>query len=149
MPVQTDRGVINGEPTPVPVPPPTSQSAQNGVLELTNQYRAANGVAPLTLQPQLATAAQAFAQLMNDLVFFDHTSPDGTTVGQRLAAAGYNWRTYGENIAWGYRTPEDVMSGWIGSAGHRTNLLNAAFTEVGIGYVSGTSPYWVQDFGTR
>ena len=95
-------------------------------------------------------SAQSFAELMLALNFFAHNSPDGTTPDQRITAAGYtNWTTWGENIAEGYTTAEDVMNGWINSPGHRANLLNPAFKDIGIGASGGGAPYWVQDFGAR
>jgi uncharacterized protein YkwD len=103
----------------------------------------------------LVRAAQTFAELMGTLNFFDHNSPDGSTPGQRITQTGYQWRTWGENIAYGYTTAEQVMQGWINSPGHRANILNKNFNEIGVGYFvakssgkNGTA-YWVQDFGAR
>lgn len=126
-----------------------SMAAQ--VLERTNAFRAENGQAPLSLNAELTAAAQAYAERMAAEGFFSHTSPDGTTVGERITDAGYNWRTYGENIAYGYASADAVMQGWIGSAGHRANLLNAGFKDLGVGYAESRSgtPYWVQNFGAR
>lgn len=148
------------QPSPIPTPAPTPSPApphaaepdpvSQQVFTLTNQFRAANGVAPLNLNDELNTSAQSFAALMLSLDFFAHNSPDGTTPDQRITAAGYtNWTTWGENIAEGYTTAEDVVNGWINSPGHRANMLNAAFKDIGIGYSGGSSPYWVQDFGAR
>jgi uncharacterized protein YkwD len=96
---------------------------------------------------------EAAAVHSNDMVtanFFDHTGSGGSTAGSRVTAAGYNWRTVGENIAAGYPTVNAVVDGWIGSEGHCANLLNAAFTEVGLACVTGTAAnpygtYWTMD----
>ncbi|OFZ19112.1 MAG: hypothetical protein A2X94_10205 [Bdellovibrionales bacterium GWB1_55_8] len=126
-------------------------SEAQGVFSLTNEYRAANGLSPLIWNSQLASAAQDFAERMANEGFFDHTSPDGVTVGERITSAGYDWRTYGENIAYGYSTPEATMQGWINSSGHRANILGQGYKDLGVGYArskSGTG-YWVQDFGAQ
>lgn len=133
-------GVINNS---VAVDPVTAK-----VFELTNQFRAQNGVALLQLNEQLSVAAKTYAEKMETLGFLNHNSPDGSTPGDRIAASGYNnVMTWGENIAMGYATPEDVMTAWINSPGHKANLLNADFKDIGIGHSKGN--YWVQDFGAR
>lgn len=137
-------------PKPFPNPPSPDASVAEQVLELTNSNRAANGAAPLTLNPQLTAAAQAFAEAMATQGFFDHTAPDGSTPGDRIIATGYDPYTWGENIAYGYKTADAVMQGWMNSSGHRANILNGSFKEIGIGYaLSGSTAYWVQDFGAQ
>ncbi len=157
-PVPTSTPTPTPTPTPAPAPAPTpgppnpfpASSLAIQVFNLTNDFRAANGVAPLVLNPMLTTSAQSFAELMEQLKFFAHNSPDGTTPGQRMEAAGFtNWTAWGENIAVGYTTAEDVVNGWINSPGHRANLLDSNFKELGVGNTTGGSPYWVQDFGAR
>lgn len=151
------------EPTPAPTPtststpPPDSEATlQQQVLDLTNQHRAAAGVAPLVMDARLTAAAQKFAELMVTEGFFGHTSPDGSNAGDRILAEGYVWRTWGENIAYGYTTPEAVMSAWMNSSGHRANILNFKFKDLGVGVYLKPSPnggsgtlYWVQNFGAR
>jgi uncharacterized protein YkwD len=78
--------------------------------------------------------------------FFDHTNPDGLAPYDRMRAAGYKGSSYGENIAKGQRTCEEVMQGWMDSPGHRANILNPSFATIGIG-IAGDC--WVQDFGGR
>jgi uncharacterized protein YkwD len=82
--------------------------------------------------------------------FFSHTSLDGRSVGTRITATGYVWRTYGENIAAGYPSVDSVMDGWTKSDGHCANLMNPAFTEIGLACVPGSSAttyptYWTMD----
>ena len=62
-----------------------------------------------------------------------HDGSDGSDVGDRLDRVGYAWRTYGENVAWNQQTPAAVMDAWMNSPGHRANILNCSFTEIGVG----------------
>jgi uncharacterized protein YkwD len=82
---------------------------------------------------------------MNLRDYFDHTTPDGLGPGDRLDQAEYDGTAWGENIAWGYTTPEAVVAGWMASPGHCANIMNAQFTETGVGYYN--SSYWTQTFG--
>ena len=142
-----------------PAPAPGTGFAQQ-ILDLTNAARAqgrtcgatAYAAAPaLTLNAQLGQAAQGHAADMAAQNYFSHTSKDGRTAGQRIAAAGYAYRTWGENIAAGQATAAQVMDGWLKSEGHCKNIMNPAFRELGVGYAQGGSygHYWVQDFGAR
>ncbi|MFH8369871.1 sigma-70 family RNA polymerase sigma factor [Streptomyces sp. NPDC018031] len=143
--------------TPAPTTPaPTTAAPQGGgthsgeVTRLVNAERARNGCGPMTLNSRLDTAAQRHSDDMADRGFFDHTNPDGAGPGERITAAGYRWSTYGENIAAGQRTPEDVIRSWMNSPGHRANILNCSFKEIGIGYREGAGgPWWTQNFGAR
>lgn len=123
------------------------------VLELTNAYRAEQGLAPLRLNLELSKAAQDYAERMAAESFFDHNSPDGDSPGDRITWAGYQWMTWGENIAVGYRTPVEVMKAWIKSPSHRQNLVNPNYSEIGLGFAVGYSlsygpgaVYWSQEF---
>ena len=130
------------------------------VLDLTNQRRAQGAVCggqpygpvgPLTMQPQLRYSARGHAKDMGDHNFFDHTNLQGLSPFDRMAAAGYQGQTMGENIAAGQSTPESVVAGWMNSPGHCTNIMNGQYTDLGVGYYySGSSQYghlWVQNFG--
>ncbi|MFF1477572.1 sigma-70 family RNA polymerase sigma factor [Streptomyces sp. NPDC058301] len=125
-------------------------SAAEQVIALVNTERAKNGCGPVTDNSQLATAAQRHSDNMAAQGFFDHTDPSGAGPGERIHAAGYQWSTYGENIARGQQTPADVMNSWMNSPGHRANILNCAFKELGVGVHNGSGgPWWTQDFGAR
>jgi uncharacterized protein YkwD len=135
-----------------------SASAQSAptvarVLELTNQERARAGLAPLALNPQLTQAAQSYSQVLASDACFDHTCGPVPDMAQRDAQVGYTgWSTLGENIAAGYPSAEAVVAGWMASPGHRENILNPQYTEIGIGNVSGTGKYgsyWTEEFGAR
>ncbi len=138
------------------------------VLDLTNQARAEGadcGVEgtfgpadPLTMQHQLREAARFHSQDMGDRAFFTHESPggpNGDTVQDRIENAGYtNWQTWGENIAAGQTTAQEVVDGWLASDGHCSNIMNPMFEEIGVGYahVPGApyqGIYWTQDFGAQ
>ena len=118
------------------------------VLRLVNVERAKEGLQPLTMSnTALSAAAQVRAKELVSL--FAHTRPDGTRCFTALDEQGVTYGWAGENIAAGYQTPEAVVSGWMNSPGHRANILNANFKELGVGYyytTSGYKHYWVQMF---
>lgn len=107
----------------------------------------------LSWNPQLAAAAGQHARAMAELAFFDHVGRDGTRVAQRADAAGYRWRSIGENLAAGHRTLEDALRGWIRSEGHCRNLLDERFSDFGLARVVSQRPddryrvYWALVLG--
>jgi uncharacterized protein YkwD len=129
---------------------PTSEVATT-IVRLTNDERAAAGIPALQTNSQLMQAAQLHAGQMAAAQQMAHTLPDATypTVQDRLDAAGYRWQSYGENIASGYPSAAQAMSGWMQSSGHRANILNSGFTEIGTGYALDSAgwAYYVQVFG--
>ena len=100
---------------------------------------------PLTMNLKLSDVARAKSQDMHDKNYFSHTSPTYGSPFDMMKQFGITYRTAGENIAMGYRTPEAVMEGWMNSPGHKANILNSSYTEIGVGYVSDGS-YWTQEF---
>lgn len=126
-----------------------SSSAAQQVVSLVNAERARAGCGPLTENSLLTRAAQGQSDDMAARDFFDHTNPDGDGPGERVTATGYQWSTYGENIAKGQATAAEVMEGWMNSPGHRANILNCDFREIGIGLHTSGGPYWTQVFGAR
>lgn len=120
------------------------------VVALVNKERAAAGCGPLAEDSLLDKSAQTHSADMAARDFFDHTNPDGADPGQRITAAGYRWSTYGENIAMGQQTPEAVMESWMNSPGHRANILNCSFKDIGVGVHEGPGgPWWTQNFGAK
>lgn len=128
---------------------------QATLLQLVNNVRQAGCTCGSTVMPpvgvvtwndQLAAAALAHSTDMNSNNYFSHTGLNGSTAGDRISAAGYIWRTYGENIAKGYSTEQAVMDGWIISEGHCKNIMSPQFKEMGVARVS---TYWSQEFGSR
>jgi uncharacterized protein YkwD len=145
--------------SPDPVVPerPSSDAAVARVLDLTNTYRAQHGCPALVREPRLMHAAQQHSEDMAYNDFYSHTSSDGSSLGDRAHAVGYIFRSVAENIFAGPETAEDAVAGWMQSAGHRSNILNCEFRDIGIGYVymeddSGNVQahhYWTQMFGTE
>ena len=115
------------------------------VLNLVNQERSKAGLSPLTMNSAATEAAKVRAkEIVNN---FDHTRPNGQSPFTALDAAGVSYRAAGENIAYGQSTPSEVMNGWMNSSGHRANILNGSFKEIGIGaYYQNGRYYWVQLF---
>ncbi|MEW8029379.1 MAG: Ig-like domain-containing protein [Candidatus Thiodiazotropha sp.] len=98
----------------------------------------------------LEQAAQGHSTSMADNDFFSHTGLDDSNPGDRITAAGYNWRTYGENIAAGYPDEESTMDALLDSPGHCSNIMNPGFTEVGTAVAENSAStyviYWTQNF---
>ncbi len=168
---------IRREPEPEPEPEPPAldcteadeqwsavwKALEDDVLTEVNRVRALGarcgnetfGPAPsMTMDSQLRCSSRLFSQDMAQRNFFDHTSPEGTTPADRIAAANYTG-TYpvGENIAAGYSTAQEVMDGWMKSPGHCKNIMNPDFLELGVGYfhtnqdAARYNHYWTQNFG--
>lgn len=104
------------------------------VVDLINAERVSAGCAPLQVNSKLVVAAQGHSEDMALNDFFSHTGSNGSSPGQRIAAQGYSYSTWGENIAAGYSTAAAAVNGWMNSSGHRANILNCNFQETGVGY---------------
>jgi uncharacterized protein YkwD len=146
-----------------PFAPPARQDAaaiSRRVLQLTNAarvqprrcgLRAYAAAPPLALNATLGRAALAYAQELASHGYMDHTGRDGSSPAQRITRSGYHWREVGENLASGIMTPEEVVAGWLGSAHHCANLMDPAFTEMGVAF--GVNPrdargvYWAMELG--
>ena len=100
----------------------------------------------LTWNDLLEKAAFNHSKDMSQRKYFSHTGSDGSGSGERINAAGYAWKFYGENIAAGYPTEKEVISGWLSSPGHCANIMNKNYKEMGVAKVA---DYWTQDFGSR
>lgn len=116
------------------------------VVELVNQERVKRNLAPLTIDQSVQTAAQVRARECEQS--FSHTRPNGSSFATALKEQNVSYRTAGENIAWGQRSPEEVVNAWMNSDGHRANILNAKFTSIGVGYYQNAKGvnYWSQLF---
>lgn len=115
------------------------------VVRLVNEERAAQGLKALKTNWELSRVARYKSQDMRDRGYFSHTSPTYGSPFTMIRNFGISFRTAGENIAKGYATPQAVVRGWMNSDGHRANILNASFTEIGVGYVA-SGHYWTQMF---
>lgn len=158
-------------PPPAAPPPPTVAGNRatcnlanfaSEALAFVNQVRAAGAscgargsfpAAPaLAWNDALTQASLVHSDDMVALNFFSHTGSNGSSAGDRATAAGYVWRTWGENIAAGQSTVAVVMAGWMASDGHCANIMNANMRDIGLACVSGGASntyrtYWTMTLG--
>jgi uncharacterized protein YkwD len=145
--------VPTGHHAPRPTAAPSAEAMtgyENEVVRLTNVQRTSHGCPALHIDERLRTAARGHSSDMVNERYFSHTGSNGSNFVARETAAGYPSRSASaENIAWGFRTPDDVVSAWMHSPGHRANILNCGSRAVGVGlaYNRGGAAYWTQDFG--
>jgi hypothetical protein len=132
---------------------PVYADFETDVIDLVNAERSAHGLHSLNYDANLASAARDHSEDMGVQDYFSHTGLDGRTAADRITAAGYSYSTFGENIAGGYATPQAAVDAWMSSAGHRANILNSNFCDIGVGYMyvsnSTYGHYWTQDFGRK
>ena len=115
------------------------------VIRLVNQIRTQNGLKPLTANWELSRVARYKSQDMLENGYFSHNSPTYGSPFQMITAFGLSYRTAGENIAKGYASAQAVVNGWMNSSGHRANILNSSYKQIGVGYVA-QGHYWTQMF---
>ncbi|MBO5150052.1 MAG: hypothetical protein J6B66_07460, partial [Anaerotignum sp.] len=113
------------------------------VVDLVNEERAKENLAPLSLNRTATDAAQVRAEEAKKS--FSHTRPNGTKCFTALAEAGVTYTAAGENLAGKIKTPEKVVDAWMNSPGHRKNIMNPKYSQIGVGYVS-SGNYWSQFF---
>ncbi len=168
-------GITPQDPPEWAVPDGGDPSFEDRLIELVNQERWTNGqLPPLKRVDLLDTSSEIHSANMAGRNFVMHCDPDtGTWPWDRMVAAGYNYSSAAENIAWGYPDPEAVIAGWMASSGHRANILSSSYRELGNGYfnengdtgnvrrttTSSCTPnvfnegpffrYWTQNFGRR
>lgn len=121
-------------------------------IQILNNYRAANALPPLLLEPTLEFAAEQHSTNMGQQNYFSHTSLDGRSPFERMCDAGYCYNTWkGENIAAGYETAAQVFEGWKASPGHNSIMLGVNYKVVGTSrvYTAGSTYgwYWTSAFG--
>lgn len=138
-------------------------SAEGRVLKLHNQARTSRGLKALCVQPDLTEAARAHSQEMLDKDYMEHNSFDGESVKHRLERfgytfSGYSYYVYGENIACGcgfHGSPDSIFKAWMHSPGHRSNILDKRYREIGVGVRTGrfktcaNATTYTVDFATR
>lgn len=180
MPTPTDTGDDMGTTTPpgedVPMSAhcepaadwdPTWAEFEQEVLRLTNEARAVGHncdtkgefgpAGPLTMNAMLRCSARLHSMDMGEQGYFAHEGLNGSSPGDRMGAAGYTGVTWGENIAKGQQTPQEVVNGWLDSDGHCANMMNPGFAEIGVGYWEGEATnqffngnkLWTQNFGAQ
>lgn len=135
-------------PTPGPIPPP-DQDIVKHLIDLHNYYRAQHNLPPLIQNQKLQAAANKHGAYQAQVGHMAHFGIGDGTPGSRITAEGYNWSSYGENVAWNQADAETVMKTWMWSPGHRWNILSN-YQEIGASMYKGKNgdPYWTVDFGT-
>ncbi|MGZ8693810.1 MAG: CAP domain-containing protein [Gaiellaceae bacterium] len=146
-------GTAVGDCTPGSTWPAARTDLAGGVLALINAHRATVGAPALVTSTSLTAAAVWKARHMAMYQYMAHDDPAppvARSTLDRIAACGYAGAGWGENIAYGYSTPQAVVAGWLGSPGHRANIEQRGFLSTGIGAAVGSSGavYWAQTFGT-
>lgn len=137
--------IYPGQILTIPQPDVSGSAYEQEVIRLVNVQRTQNGLKPLSENWELSRVARYKSQDMADNRYFSHTSPTYGSPFQMMRAFGLSYHTAGENIAYGQRTPQAVVEAWMNSSGHRANILNPSFTQIGVGYVAG-GHYWTQMF---
>lgn len=128
---------------------------RRNMLESLNRVRTANGAGTLRLNRALDDAAQAHAEDMARHGFMAHVGSDGSGPAERLTQAGYRFWAYGENVAQGQTSIDQVISDWMNSPSHRDNMLDPGLDELGVGYAEGPARgnvpgfYWAIELGRR
>jgi uncharacterized protein YkwD len=138
---------VLGLAAPAPAESLVGVLTESAIVRQTNLARQRAGVAPLRFNPLLNQVARAYAMRMAREDRMSHTL-GGQDAAARLTAAGYHFRAWGENITWNYHDATAVMQGWMNSPGHRKNILDPTFTEIGVGvaYNARGQPYYCQVF---
>ena len=136
--------IYPGQVLTVPTVDERADSFEREVVRLVNAERRKNGLSELKYNWQLSRVARYKSEDMRDKGYFSHTSPTYGTPYQMMRSFGISYRTAGENIAKGQTSPEAVVRAWMSSSGHRANILNPSFNEIGVGFASGN--YWTQMF---
>lgn len=137
--------IYSGQILNIPQVDNTVLSYESEVIRLVNEVRAENGLKPLTANWELSRVARYKSEDMSNNRYFSHTSPTYGTPFQMIQAFGLSYRSAGENIAYGQRTPSAVVNAWMNSSGHRANILNSSYTQIGVGYCA-SGNYWTQMF---
>ncbi len=137
--------IYPGQVLTIPVTDSSVTNYENEVIRLVNDIRAQNGLKALKANWELSRVARIKSQDMKDKRYFSHTSPTYGSPFQMMKSFGISYRSAGENIAKGQRTPREVVNAWMNSSGHRANILNSSYTQIGVGYVAGGN-YWTQMF---
>ena len=118
---------------------------ENEVIRLVNEIRVKNGLSALNTNWELSRIARYKSQDMVSNRYFSHTSPTYGSPFQMIKSFGLAYQSAGENIAYGQTTPQAVVNAWMNSSGHRANILNSSYKQIGVGYVA-NGQYWTQLF---
>ncbi len=139
--------IYPGDKVNIPTLDPSVLSTQQEILKLVNQERARQGLKGLELDWQVSRVAQYKSDDMAKNNYFSHQSPTYGSPFDMLKSFNVKYKSAGENIAKGQKTPQAVMTAWMNSSGHRANILGSSYTHLGVGYtVSNGTTYWTQTF---
>ena len=114
-------------------------------MRLVNIERVKHGLHELRHNLELSKVAQIKVEDMGDNAYYDHISPTYGSPASMMRDFGFSFRTSGENIAMGQFTPGQVVAQWLESPGHRANILNPKYTDIGVGFTCGGA-FWAQMF---
>ncbi|RHW40040.1 hypothetical protein D1B33_04105 [Lysinibacillus yapensis] len=131
--------------TPKQVKTEYSSSFEMEVVEYTNSQRKKYGLSPLKVHEEVMNSAQIKSDDMSKNNYFEHKSPTYGSPFDLMNSLGISYQAAGENIAMGQTTPKEVVQAWMDSEGHRANILNPAYTHIGVGYAA-EGNYWTQHF---
>ena len=137
--------IYPGQILTIPTGDAQQTSYEKEVVRLVNEARKNSGLRELTYNWELSRVARYKSQDMRDNSYFSHTSPTYGSPFRMIKSFGISYKTAGENIARGQASPSAVVNAWMSSPGHRANILNPSFTEIGVGYVA-DGRYWTQMF---
>lgn len=124
------------------------KAIESEVVRLVNIERSKKGLQPLKENWQLSRVARYKSADMATKNYFSHTSPTYGSPFRMMESFGIKYSAAGENIAYGQKTAQQVMTAWMNSPGHRSNILSPSYTQIGVGYATNKSgtPYWTQMF---
>lgn len=143
--VENPNLIYPGQVLNIPQVSQTVRSYEQEVVRLVNVQRSQNGLKPLAENWELSRVARYKSEDMARSRYFSHESPTYGSPYQMMRAFGISYRSAGENIAYGQRTPAAVVSAWMNSSGHRANILSSSYTQIGVGYYE-SGNYWTQMF---
>jgi uncharacterized protein YkwD len=123
---------------------PAHAAGTGDVVAMVNAERESAGCSPVSVDDRLAAAARGHSRYQAEIDEMTHEGADDSTSGDRATDAGYRWSSIAENIAYGTTSARRVMDMWMGSSGHRANIVNCTFRHIGVAQVDGR---WTQVFG--
>ncbi len=140
--------IYPGQKLNIPTVPTDIRTQENEVIRLVNVERTKRGLQPLKANWELSRVARLKSQDMANKGYFSHQSPTYGSPFNMMENFGIRFSSAGENIAFGQKTPAQVMTAWMNSPGHRANILSPSYTEIGVGLARNKNgvPYWTQMF---
>lgn len=140
--------IYPGQKLNIPTVPTDIRTQENEVIRLVNVERTKRGLQPLKANWELSRVARLKSQDMANKGYFSHQSPTYGSPFNMMENFGIRFSSAGENIAYGQKTPAQVMTAWMNSPGHKANILSPSYTEIGVGLAKNKNgvPYWTQMF---